>query len=549
MSTNSVNNTEKNRGTPEAPAGNNEKGSSTGLVVAGLVTIVGSWVGMAAYMDYRLESVEQKISTEYKQVMSAYENGNAGINQHFTNVTAKVNETSSVLAKGILELTQKGDERFNQMMQGINTNNAALDKNGKDITAALDKSLKDSEKQITSLLSRNQATTENEIAKAIASITEKQDVKNQAIAETIAGLKTESTEQGKAMISALEGVNKNIGETRSGLLTQIDNSNKSLTELIKLSNDAQPEKLTQLASSMTEEIKADSKKYSAEISALAQRLNTVQQQVTHSQNTIQELSKIAPDLRENSAKQVAALNQIASTLDQRMQENLSLMEKKVASLSATLDNTANTLMKSLYSATEGLEGTKVELKSELVSRNKETQDGLKALAQAIQQINAVLESLKENVAKKTSVSQSSGSMADKMKELNDISNAVKILSEKMNALRMQIAGQIIEAKARAKNVMEKVGASDQSQSISEVLNQFNRIAEDAAGQLDTFTKSLTGVSDAVALISQAGTGDKAVSVLTETKSTPEKVSQSAAESGKALNPEERPETKTNNSAR
>ena len=59
--------------------------SSTGLVVAGLVTIVGSWIGMAAYMDYRLNEVEQS----QQKVVSAVDSTRASLNEQIQTLTEK----------------------------------------------------------------------------------------------------------------------------------------------------------------------------------------------------------------------------------------------------------------------------------------------------------------------------------------------------------------------------------------------------------------------------------------------------------------------------
>ncbi len=58
-----------------------EKGNrnTTGIVVTGLVTIVGSWVGMAAYMDYRIQNIEKKLSNETKQIASTLVNNQSAL--------------------------------------------------------------------------------------------------------------------------------------------------------------------------------------------------------------------------------------------------------------------------------------------------------------------------------------------------------------------------------------------------------------------------------------------------------------------------------------
>ncbi len=455
---------------------NNEHRVSTGLVVTGLVTIVGSWVGMAAFVDYRLDGVEKQMQTDSNEVVTAVsQNVSEDLSGLQKEIGMKVTDTTSVLAKGILDLTNNEEQRYNQILKAINNNGALLEKNRTETASLISRELKESEKEIASLLSQNQTETTKEVKNLLAGIEEK------------------TAQTGREILTVMKSVDQNLDEMGNQLITQLDTSTKTLQDLIEQSNKNESEQLAKMAAvvdSLMKGVETESSKLTTELNTLANRVSTLQTEVNQSQKTVKELNNLVPGWRKTSEVEFAKLDQKTGQIEARIDENLSALQQKIIDLGVAVDNTANNMMKSLYLATEGLEDTKIELKSNLTKSKEETTAELQSLAKTIEGIASSIKTLKEVSAEEAAVTHAFLNP----QEIEGIKTQVGTLTSKMDTFHEQISSQIAEARARAKRIIENSEESEQTQVMDDVLQQFSNVTKVAESQLKILKKTLDSLS-------------------------------------------------------
>ncbi len=504
---------------------NAEHRPPTGLIVTGLAVIVGSWVGMAAFVDYRLDGVEKKFQIETRQVVSTVDKSlNNELSSLKTEISTKVTDTSSVLAKGILDLNQSEEQRYNQMLKAINNNGSIIEKNRTEIASTISKEMKDNEKQIASLLTRNKTETTNKVTQVINSAVEKQKEHNQALTDKIAVLEQNTNQIKKDMISAVKNVDKSLETVNTNIVSQITQSAKSMEDLIKLSNKGRSEQLSELAStvdSLINGVQDESKKLTTELNTLAHRVQTLQKDINTSQASMRELTNLVPDWCKSSETQLASLKETADTLDQRVEKNIGALQLKIKDLNKAVDETAQTLMKSLYLATEGLEDTKIEIKSNLTKSKQETSAELNSLAQSIEGIAESLKNVEKLASNDSAVSQAN--TAINRQEIKKIKQQIGGLSTKMQTIHTKLSSQVAEAKARAQTLLGDMEQTEQSQSLEELIQHFNEVTGFAENQLGVVKQSLESLSKVVTALKDPETGaeseEKQVSTTMKTTSS------------------------------
>ncbi|RJP20327.1 MAG: hypothetical protein C4527_25210 [Candidatus Omnitrophota bacterium] len=476
---------------------NTEHHIPTGLVVTGLVAIVGSWIGMAAFVDYRLDGVEKQIKSDTNEVVTTLDkNFSKELTSLQKDLTGKVTDTSSVLAKGILDLTTNEEQRYQQMLKAINDNGALIESNRTELASAVSREIKESEKQIASLVTQAQHETTEEVNKAIAAAVEKQEVQNQAITNALSGIDEKAAETGREILTTVKTFDQNLTNVNSNLFSQIEHSVNSLQELIQLSNQSRSEELTQMAAKVdgiVNGVQTESNQLSSELNTLANQINTMQNEISASQTAVQELNNLVPGWRKTSEEQLAAIKVTADSLDRRIEENLSALHNKIVDLGVAVDNTANSLMKSLHTATEGLEDTKIELKSNLAKSKEDTTTELQSLVKTIENVANSIESLKKTASENASVSR----LFHDNQDVENIKGQIGDISSKMETLHTQISSQITEAKAHAQKMIENAQEEEYGRDMNEVVRQFSNVTDSAQNQLSSLRKGIESLSKVI----------------------------------------------------
>jgi len=464
---------------PQGP----ENRSSASLVIAGLVTIVGSWVGMAAYVDYRLDGMEKNLAAETQKAIAAearpiaasLENNKSSLDLSLTSMQQKVladlNEKSSVLAKGILDLNQKADENFAKTTKTLADNNAA-------VSASVGDALKNSQNELTALLAQNQENASKQI------------------------------------IASFDNLTGNLNESQSAILSKIETSSSSLKDLVELSNKNQNDNLAALAS-------------------LANQIKDSQQNIANVQSSaaiqIDQLTNLMPGWRKTNEEQLAALGDKTGVLEQGVKETLAALQDKFADLKQTVGAANESMMKTLFLTSEGVAGTKSELKSDVAGAKDETCKGLQQLNESIANLSTVLENMKKESTKSAAVP------LKESKEFKSLASGLDSLSERLSGARSEMTRQFEAARDRARAYLAGTSDPDQVKKLEEVFNQFSSMAEQVDQQLDSMNESLKSLTGAIAIL-KTSEKESGVSSISDTSAQP-KAPPSGQEIG--MNPENR----------
>ncbi|MEW6234630.1 MAG: hypothetical protein AB1656_04525 [Candidatus Omnitrophota bacterium] len=473
------NTTHPPRGSSIASPQGPENRSSASLVVAGLVTIVGSWVGMAAYVDYRLDGMEKNlaaetqkaIAAEARPIASSLENNKSSLDRSLTSLQEKVlanlNEKSSVLAKGILDLNQKEDEYFAKTTQSLAENSDGL-------SASLRDSFKNSQNELTALLAQNQENAS------------------------------------KQFTDAIDNLKGNLNESQTVILSKIETSTISLKDLVELSNKNQTDNLAALAS-------------------LANLVKDSQHNIASAQTSLDQLNNLMPGWRKTNEEQLAALGDKTGVLEQGVKETLAALQDKFADLKQTVGAANESMMKTLFLTSEGVEGTKSELKSDVAGVKDETCKGLKQLNESMVNLSTVLENIKKESAKSAAVPLKDS------KEFKTLASGLDSLAERLSGARSEMTRQFEAARDRARAYLAGTSDPDQVKQLEEVFQQFSGMAEQVDQQLDSMNESLKSLTGAIAILKtdEKGSG---VSSISDTSAQP-KAPPSGQEIG--MNPENR----------
>ncbi len=464
--------------------------SSTGLVVAGLVTIVGSWIGMAAYMDYRLNEVEQS----QQKVVSAVDSTRASLNEQIQTLTEKnraslseemkaagqhlgeqIKDTSGVLAKGILDLTQKEDDHYAAAMGVLNEN------------------------------------------------------------KTLLGNAVESSQSAQnAMLGAVQSLDKNLTAANTELREHLDATAGALQDLVKQSDLNSAARLNDLAASLStnaNQMQTETQQFSAELTALARQVSDLQSEVSSSRDAMQAMNASLPGWQETSDQKITALQSSAQATQDNLRKDLDALQQKINEIGQRLDSTAESMMKALYLTSEGLEGARVELKSEFESSRSETAADIQNLVQSVRGITETLEKLKNVDAQSSLETQSRLLPPQDTQPLQSLTVSLQEITGKAQSLRDQITSQVDEAKARTQILMARNDEAGQAQVLVEILSQFTSLADLAGGQLQSFVERLDSISGTV----KALDGQSQAPSLTVLENPQTTTSQTTG-----MNPEERP---------
>ncbi len=459
--TKNVNLTGQNESPPNNGLENgNGKRSAAGLVVSGLVVVVGSWIGMAAYMDYRLQGMEKRINADAKHnIVSVSDKTNTTLSKFGKDLETKINDTSSILAKGLLDIKQTDEGYHSETLQ-------AIAKNG------------------------------SEVAQAVSNI----ESTNQDIVRVVQTLGRTSRISGEAILTAVQNLDSNMVEANTGLLAQIDQKNQTLKDLIKLSNNNTNTQLSELASSVNtieNRNQNDSQKISAELTLMAQKISNLGKDIDSSNKAVSELCASVPQLQKDNQQQMCTLTESTQTIQKDIQSNLGDLQAKVNQMNASIDSTSESMMRALYITSEGMEGTKVEIKSQLENSKKQTSVEIGKLVQSLRDVSSKLDTLKQDVAQNPEA-QSSYVPLEETPQFEKLTSTLQGITKKTNTLRSQIDNQVKEVKARTETLFAKENAPENGDALREMLHTFTSLADTAGGQLDSLLERLESLDKIVA---------------------------------------------------
>lgn len=485
---------EKNGAPPSNGLENgNGKRSATGLVIAGLVTVVGSWIGMAAYMDYRLQGMEERIATETKQQVVTEADTTRGaldarLKQLTSTMDTKINDTSSVLAKGLLNLTEKSDGYHTELMSSLTDGKTQLAKQMEEANQQSVTSLSN----ILNSLQKDVTQNVTSIQDQVTQLTTKVDTGNQQITQNIQTMGQTARESSEAVLAAAKNMENNLTEMNTGLITRMDSQTKSMEDLIKLSNSTAADKLSELAASMnaiTSGSSNDSQKISADLAALAQQVTVLRNEIGASQGDVRALSASIPEWQKNSQQQLQTINDSAKSIGTNMQSHVDGLLSKIHDMNQQIDKTSESLMRALYITSEGMEGAKVELKSELESNKKATAQQIHELSQSMRDISQKLEGFKPQEGSQAA-SQSSFIPLNESPQFQTLANTLQGITSKTLDLRSQIDSQVNEVKVRTENMLTQSTQPEQAQLLQDMLHNFTSLADSAGGELDSLLENL-----------------------------------------------------------
>lgn len=505
--------------------------NSTSLVVAGLVTIVGSWVGMAAYVDYRLDGLEKNLAQETQRTVSAEaESINNGldstkshVNEQIANldqkITSEINENSSTIAKGLVDLIQEEEKRFSQTVDALTTNKNSIEQAKNEIATALVQSTTNAKEELASLITKNQEKQTKELTQ-LASLVQQNSETNTDLKET------------------LNTTLQSLDETKEGILTKIESSSRSVQDLIELSNKSRSETFAELASTIStysDTYEDDTQKLSKNVTALSQQVSTLKDDFISTQSNINELAKTLPTWKEDSEKQILALKNTSQSLQSALNSQVSALQNNINDMNKMVDKTTNSLLKSFYSTAEGIEGTKLELKTDMARFQESTSDNLEKLTQSMQTVSSKIEEIKAAQPGKTVSSDPAAIQNDEVKEVVE---TLETFREKIHRTRSDLTHRFSKARDQAQVFLEQSQDSEKVEQLQMIFKEFSHLAENADSQLNSMTEGIQDLHSTLSAIAEIAQGEPETE--TKTNETAKSSSDSETDSGEiGMNTEDR----------
>lgn len=379
---------------PSFPAGLTGKGYASGLLMTGVV-IVGSWMGMAAYVDYRLQDVEKHLAGNREEIV-------AQVNQETQKtrdaLVLRVNETSSVLAKGILEITETTNNGFENTKESLTAYQESLNQSQQSSAEALKKDIEASKQAVIETISSSQ----NDLSKSLASQWNRaQDVQSQTLQTALTDIKTTQTDSTGQILGAVHEVGSDVKNAKNAIGESINTSLESLQDLVKNGNLNQREQFDQLLTNLggiNEQTSGTSETIGNQLQGLADQVAVLHQNLKSSQGSLDEIQAFMPEIRKTYEAQLAEWRKQSDQSVSSLTTKITELHSQIDDMSNGLKTASETMMNALYVNSQGLEGTRVDLKSDLVLSREETSAQLQDLSQSLQAISSDLKTLQSKVS-------------------------------------------------------------------------------------------------------------------------------------------------------
>lgn len=378
------------------------KGYASGLLMTGVV-IVGSWMGMAAYVDYRLQGVEQQFHESQKEIVTQV---NEGSNSLESQLIKRVNETSSVLAQGILDIGEKADKGFEETQNKLASTATELKKDQAQTANQIKTYLSEAQDAVVKQFVSSQQSLQKSLE---ATFSESQSQQSESLQTAIAHLQKSDANRSGEILSAVKTVSDDVQSARSSLNDTLNSSLKSLTELVNNVNINQREEFKQLAAGLgglSEQTDGKTSTLENQLQGLATQAASLFDTMKTLQGGMDEIQAVVPQIRGAYEAQWTKWSKQSEQTIQTLTDQLTAVSGKLNELDNNLDSTAESVMNAVFLGQEGLEGTRIELKSDLVTTREQTAAKLNDLSESLQTISTDLKSLHSDIdAKQAAAAQ------------------------------------------------------------------------------------------------------------------------------------------------
>lgn len=398
----------------------------TGWIATGLVAVVGSWFGMAVYMNHRISDLEKGFQSEQSKVLASIGVNNDGL-------TNQLKETGSVLAKGLLDLTEKEVNRHDQLQTVIKT----------------------SQKELAAVFSDQQASQIKTISNIVSALGETQKSNNQSV------------------------------------IAAIEDSKQSLESLVSSGISQQDARLNTLATAIDQLPTDDGEKSKiihAQLTAMSNRIQEFQEQLVDSKSSIDELNQALPQWKNEAANDYKVLNTKVSDFEGKLVKHLQMVQEQVAAVQHNMDQSSENLLKTLYLTSEGLEGTKYELKSEVETMKQSAKDDFNRLNQSIHSITNSLDEIKSDLSM-----DSVDTTSLHPENINHMIDSVQTFSSRTIGLHQELQSHVDEVKAWLKNADS--GAPIDRGFFEKLITDYQQYLDANHMQIDSLLASLQGVKE------------------------------------------------------
>lgn len=465
---------------PSSPSGLTGKGYASGLLMTGVV-IVGSWMGMAAYVDYRLQDVEKHLAGNREEIVAQV---NEETQKTRDALVLRVNETSSVLAKGILEITETTNKGFEKTDKSLAAYKESLNQGQQSSAAALKKDIEASRQAIIEKISSSQ----QDLSKSLASQwNQAQDVQSQAFQTALNNIKTAQTDSTGKILGAVHQVGSEVKNTKSAIGESINSSMKSLQELVKNGNINQREQFDQLLTSLggiNEQTSGTSETIGNQLQGLADQVAVLHQNLKSSQGSLDEIQAFMPEIRKTYEAQLAEWRKQSDQSVSSLTTKISELHSQIDDMSEGLNTASETMMNALYINSQGLEGTRVDLKSDLVLSREETTAQLQDLSQSLQAISSDLKTLQSKVSDENT---KIGLNPDAQKHVETLKTAMTEFSNTLGGVRETLTTALLPG-------LEKLEQSSENANVQESVKLLKKAVEEV-DVLITSTESQRNLMD------------------------------------------------------
>ncbi len=378
---------------PPSPGGLTGKGYASGLLMTGVV-IVGSWMGMAAYVDYRLQDVEKHLANNREAIVSKVTTETQKARDAVVQQTSK---NSSILAQGILEITENTNNGFKATQESLTSFQQSLSENQQSSTASLQDDIESARQAVIDELSSSQ----QKITKSLAAQWDKaQSSQSKTINTALNDLKTNQQESTGLILAAVDTVGSDVKSTKNVLTENLNSSMKSLQDLVKNGNINQREQFDQLLANIggiNEQTAGTNETIGNQLQGLADQVAVLHQNIKSTQGSLEEVQGFMPEIRKTYETQWAEWVKYTDNSVGTLSSTISKIHGRIDEVNQGLKTASESMMNALYANSQGLEGTRVDLKSDLVISREETSAQLQDLSQSLQAISSELKTLQTKV--------------------------------------------------------------------------------------------------------------------------------------------------------
>ncbi|MBI1387070.1 MAG: hypothetical protein GC154_01305 [bacterium] len=453
------------------PQGLTGRGYASGLLMTGVV-IVGSWMGMAAYVDYRLQGMEDQLSGNTQTIVSHVDDNQKQLEG---NLIKRVNDTSSVLAKGLLEMTETTGQRFDATMEKLASYQDSVNQSQQSLAQSIKTDLSDSQNAV---LQKIASENKNLAAQLAQHIDQNQSQQSESLQSALAKLDTNQSKYSKEILTSVKEVGNNVTQTRSVLSDAVTSSMKSLQELVSSDSATSREEFKQLAGALNgfqSQEQGGSETILSQLKGMATQIDSLHQNVSAARGSMEDIQNTMPQFREAYDAQWKQMQTRTDEMTAQLTQQISQLQKSLALINQSLKEASESVLNAVYVNTQGLEGTRAEIKSDLALSHDETSEQLQNLTATIQSFSTVLQGL----------SPDSSDLG--------MSSAINIQSslDQFSSTLRQTQTMIAEAILPQLKVMQSQ-SPDAAPSLEKAVSQIETMINDAQNQIDRVSPASSG---------------------------------------------------------